>query len=185
MGLLGWHALQAATGQGLGCSPHLELARPDVGTKPWRITVGLQAWSWQGCHVKVWGKSNFGSALRKDHVLGRDIIFVHLFIAWENRLLIHLCQSTGFWGLGREMERVLPFLLYLNQKLPDFLKIKVIHVHSRKLRKYFFKSQPLLLSPEMSTVDMRFVTALHAHTYIRLLKYETGDEVCPSEFALH
>lgn len=40
VGLLGWHALQAATGQGLGCSPHLELARPDVGTKPWRITVG-------------------------------------------------------------------------------------------------------------------------------------------------
>lgn len=106
-------------------------------------------------------------------MLGRDIIFVHLFIAWENRLLIHLCQSTGFWGLGREMERVLPFLLYLNQKLPDFLKIKVIHVHSRKLRKYFFKSQPLILSPEMSTVDMRFVTALHAHTYICLLKYES------------
>lgn len=75
-GLQGWHALQAAVGQGLGGPPRLELAGSDVGFRPSTIGVGLQAWRWQGCCIKVWGKSNFKSVLRKDLILGREIIFV-------------------------------------------------------------------------------------------------------------
>lgn len=173
VGFLGWYVFQVVIGQGLGCFFYFELVRFDVGIKFWRIIVGFQVWSWRGCYVKVWGKSNFGLVFRKDYVLGRDIIFVYFFIVWENRLFIYFCQSIGFWGLGREMERVFFFLLYFNQKLFDFLKIKVIYVYFRKLRKYFFKSQLLIFSLEMSIVDMRFVIVFYVYIYICLLKYES------------
>ena len=40
------------------------------------------------------------------------------------------------------------FLLYLNQKLSDFLKMKAICVHSRKFGKFFFSSHLLAPSPK-------------------------------------
>ena len=40
-GLRGWHTLPAASGQGLGGSPHLELTGPDRGFEPCVISVGF------------------------------------------------------------------------------------------------------------------------------------------------
>ena len=144
-GLWGWHTLHAAPDRGLGVSPHLKLAASDLAFKPWRISVGFLTRRWWGCcviTVRAEVVSKWSSV--KTGCLGGGWLLSILSIAWENGLLFYLCQNTVFRSNGKKSLKGTHFLLYLNQKLSDFLKMKAICVHCRKFGKFFFSSSHLL-----------------------------------------
>lgn len=97
---------------------------------------------------------------------GREEISVvqllHCLGEWVARSSL---PQYGLLEHGKKNGKAAHFLLYLNQKILGFVKIKIMHVCSRKFRNCFLKGPPSALSPEITPVSMRFLPALHARTY--------------------